>query len=103
MFGKQLSMHIAALNPLSIDIDGINKEILKKEEQLISEELKSSGKTDDIIKKISIGKINKFKEDNSLLNQQWVMEPKKKVKDIIKELNVNDLKIKEFFRIKIGE
>ena len=103
MFGKQLSMHIAALNPLSIDIDGIDKEILKKEEQLISEELKSSGKTDDIIKKISIGKINKFKEDNSLLNQQWVMEPKKKVKDIIKELNVNDLKIKEFFRIKIGE
>ncbi len=103
MFGKQLSMHIAALNPLSIDIDGINKEILKKEEQLISEELKSSGKTDDIIKKISIGKINKFKEDNSLLNQQWVMEPKKKVKDIIKELNVNDLKIKEFFRLKIGE
>ena len=103
MFGKQLSMHIAALNPLSIDIDGINKEILKKEEQLISEELKSSGKTDDIIKKISIGKINKFKEDNSLLNQQWVMEPKKKVKDIIKELNVNDLKIKEFSRIKIGE
>ena len=80
MFGKQLSMHIAALNPLSIDIDGINKEILKKEEQLISEELKSSGKTDDIIKKISIGKINKFKEDNSLLNQQWVMEPKKKSK-----------------------
>ena len=59
MFGKQLSMHIAALNPLSIDIDGIDKEILKKEEQLISEELKSSGKTDDIIKKISIGKINK--------------------------------------------
>ena len=103
MFGKQLSMHIAALNPLSIDIDGIDKEILKKEEQLISEELKSSGKTDDIIKKISIGKINKFKEDNSLLNQQWVMEPKKKVKDIIKELNVNDLKIKEFSRIKIGE
>ena len=103
MFGKQLSMHIAALNPLSIDIDGINKEILKKEEQLISEELKSSGKTDDIIKKISIGKINKFKEDNSLLNQQWVMKKKKKVKDIIKELNVNDLKIKEFSRIKIGE
>ena len=81
----------------------LKKEILKKEEQLISEELKSSGKTDDIIKKISIGKINKFKEDNSLLNQQWVMEPKKKVKDIIKELNVNDLKIKEFSRIKIGE
>jgi len=102
-FGKQLSMHIAASNPLSIDSDGIDSEILKKEQELVSEELKNSGKPDDIVKKISLGKINKFKEENSLLNQAWVMEPKKKVKDIIKELNVSDLKIKEFFRLKIGE
>ena len=102
-FGKQLSMHIAALNPLAIDIDGINPEILKKEEELISEELKNLGKPEDIVKKISIGKINKFKEENSLLNQQWVMEPKKKVKDILKELNLGSIKIKEFYRIKIGE
>ena len=102
-FGKQLSMHIAASNPLSIDSDGIDSEILKKEQELVSEELKNSGKPDDIVKKISLGKINKFKEENSLLNQAWVMEPKKKVKDIIKELNVSDLKIKEFFRLKIGD
>ena len=102
-FGKQLSMHIAASNPLSIDSDGIDSEILKKEQELVSEELKNTGKPDDIVKKISLGKINKFKEENSLLNQAWVMEPKKKVKDIIKELNVSNLKIKEFFRLKIGE
>ena len=102
-FGKQLSMHIAASNPLSLDSDGIDPEILKKEQELVTEELKNSGKPDDIAKKISLGKINKFKEENSLLNQAWVMEPKKKVKDIIKELNVSDLKIKEFFRLKIGE
>jgi len=102
-FGKQLSMHIAASNPLSIDIDGINQDILKKEQELVFEELKSSGKPDDIVKKISSGKINKFKEENSLLNQQWVMEPKKKVKDILKELNISDLKIKDFCRFKIGE
>ena len=47
--------------------------------------------------------MSKFKEENSLLTQAWVMEPKKKVKDIIKELAINDLKIKEFSRIKIGE
>ena len=57
----------------------------------------------DIAKKISSGKMNKFKEDNSLLNQPWVMEPKKKVKVILKELNIPDLKIKDFFRLKIGE
>ena len=102
-FGKQLSMHIAASNPLSIDSDGIDKDILKKESELISEELKNTGKTDEIIKKISAGKMNKFKEENSLLNQQWVMEPKKKVKDIIKELNIDKIKIIEFIRLKIGE
>ena len=77
-FGKQLSMHIAALNPLAIDIDGIDRQVIIKEEELIAEELKTTGKPLDIIKKISQGKINKFKEENSLLNQNWVMEPKKK-------------------------
>ena len=102
-FGKQLSMHIAALNPLAIDVDTIDPEILKKEEELITEELKNSGKPENIIKKISIGKLNKFKEDNSLLNQQWVMEPKKKVREILKELNIKDIEIKDFFRVKVGE
>ena len=102
-FGKQLSMHIAASNPLAIDVNGLDQDVLKKEEELISEELKSTGKPKDIIKKISLGKLNKFKEENSLLNQQWVMEPKKKVKEIIKELNLDNLKINEFSRIKIGE
>jgi len=102
-FGKQLSMHIAALNPLALEVNDINKEILDKEVTLISEELKNTGKPDEIIKKISIGKINKFKEDNALLTQSWVMEPKKKVKDILKELSIKDLKIKDFYRLKIGE
>ena len=102
-FGKQLSMHIAASNPLALDSNLIDKDILDKEQELVNEELKNSGKPEDIAKKISIGKMNKFKEENSLLTQNWVMEPKKKVKDIIKELSINDLKIREFSRIKIGE
>jgi len=102
-FGKQLSMHIAASNPLSINSEGIKKEILDKEIALISEELKNTGKPEEIVKKISAGKINKFKEDNALLSQAWVMEPKKKVHDIIKELNISDLKVKDFYRLKIGE
>ena len=103
LFGKQLSMHIAASNPLAIDSNGIKKEVLEKEQELITEELKNTGKPDEIVKKISIGKLNKFKEENSLLSQNWVMEPKKKVKDIINELKIADLKIKDFYRIKIGE
>ena len=102
-FGKQLSMHIAASNPLALDSDLIDKEIIDKEQELVKEELKNSGKPDEIIKKISLGKMNKFKEENSLLTQAWVMEPKKKVKDVLNELAINDLKIKEFSRIKIGD
>ena len=70
---------------------------------MVTEELKNSGKPDEIIKKISLGKMNKFKEDNALLSQAWVMEPKKKVQDVVKDLNISDLKINDFYRIKIGE
>ena len=102
-FGKQLSMHIAASNPIAINSNDIKKEILDKEQELITEELKNSGKPEDIVKKISSGRMNKFKEESSLMTQQWVMEPKKKVSDIIKELDLKDLKIVDFFRIKIGD
>ena len=102
-FGKQLSMHIAASNPIALNSDEIQKDILEKEQELIAEELKNSGKPEEIAKKISLGKLKKFKDDNSLMNQDWVMEPKKKVKEILSEMNIPSLKIKEFTRIKIGE
>ena len=102
-FGKQLSMHIAASNPLALSSDLIDKDLLQKEQDLVTEELKSSGKPEEIAQKISLGKMNKFKEENALLTQAWVIEPKKKVQDIVKELNIPDLKINDFFRIKIGE
>ena len=102
-FGKQLSMHIAASNPLALESNLIDQSVLDKEQELITEELKNSGKPEDIAKKISSGKMNKFKEENALLSQAWVMEPKKKVQDVLEELSIADLKIKEFCRIKIGE
>jgi len=102
-FGKQLSMHIAASNPLALSSELIDKDILQKEQDLVTEELKNSGKPDEITQKISLGKMNKFKQDNALLTQAWVMEPKKKVQDVIKDLNITDLKINDFYRIKIGE
>ena len=103
VFGKQLSMHIAASKPISINPDQIKQEILDKEQELITEELKNSGKPEDIAKKISSGKMNKFKEENSLMTQAWVMEPKKKVKNIIEDTGIKDLKVVDFYRIKIGD
>ena len=102
-FGKQLAMHVAASNPLALESNLINEKVIQKEQELINEELKNSGKPAEIAEKISLGKINKFKEENSLLSQAWVMEPKKKVQDIMKDLSVTDLKIKDFYRLKIGE
>ena len=102
-FAKQLSMHIAASNPLALESSLIEQSIIDKEQELVAEELKNSGKPEDIAKKISLGKMNKFKEENALLTQAWVMEPKKKVQDVLKELSIADLQVKEFYRIKIGE
>jgi len=102
-FGKQLTMHIAASNPLALSSDLIDKGILQKEQDLVTEELKNSGKSEEIAQKITSGKMNKFKEENALLTQAWVMEPKKKVQDILKDLNISGLRIKDFYRIKIGE
>jgi len=78
-FAKQLSMHIAASNPLALESSLIDQSIIDKEQELVTEELKNSGKPEDIAEKISMGKMNKFKEENALLTQAWVMEPKKKV------------------------
>ena len=102
--GKQIAMQIAATAPLAIDKDGLDESILKKEKEIITEELKNSGKDSKIIDKIAIGKLNKFINDNTLLNQEWIMEPKKKVKDVIKSAEGKDkIKIKRFFRYKVGE
>ena len=96
-------MHIAATNPIALNSNEINQELIDKETGLIAEELKNSGKSDEIVKKISLGKINKFKDENSLMTQDWVMDPKIKVKDVIKNLEISNLNINEFVRLKIGE
>ncbi len=103
LFGKHLSMHIAASNPIAINSKDIDQELIDKEVDLIAEELKNSGKSEEIAKKISLGKINKFKEENSLMTQDWVMDPKIKVKDVINNLEISNLTVNDFIRIKIGE
>ena len=102
--GAKISMHIAASNPLAIDQSGIKKEIIDKELEIIKAEIINSGKPAEIAEKISKGKINKFINDNSLLNQIWIMDPKKKVSDILKENALDkEIKILDFIRYKVGE
>ena len=92
-------MHVAASAPLAIDKNGIDKKIIDKELEIIKEELKNSGKKENMIDKISQGKLNKFISDNTLLNQIWIMDTKKKVKDILGK----EIKVVDFVRFKVGE
>ena len=102
--GKQLAMQVAASSPLAIDKESLDQNILQKEKEIIKEELKNSGKNTKIVEKIAIGKLNKFIADNTLLNQEWIMDPKKKVKDVLKEVVGKDkIEIKKFIRFKVGE
>ena len=102
--GQQIAMHIAASNPLAIDKNEIDKTIVDKELEIIKAELLNSGKPQEMIEKISKGKISKFLNDNSLLNQIWIMDPKKKVSDILKEYSTNnEIKIISFVKYKVGE
>ena len=102
--GKQLAMQVAASSPLAVDKESLDQNILQKEKEIIKEELKNSGKDTKIVEKIAIGKLNKFIADNTLLNQEWIMDPKKKVKDVLKEVVGKDkIEIKKFIRFKVGE
>ena len=102
--GTKVAMHIAASNPLAVDKNDIDKTIIDKELEIIKAEITNSGKPAEIVEKISKGKISKFLSDNSLLNQVWIMDPKKKVLDVLKESSIDkQLQILEFVRYKVGE
>jgi elongation factor Ts len=97
-------MHIAASNPLAIDKDKLKKEVVDKELEIIKAEITNSGKPAEMAEKISKGKIAKFINDNTLLNQIWIMDPKKKVSDILKENKIeNEVQVIDFIRYKVGE
>ena len=98
--GKKVAMHISALSPLAIEEKELNKNVTNKEIEIIKAELLNSGKPAEMIEKIAKGKINKFISDNTLINQVWIMDPKKKVSDILKD---SDVKIIDFIRYKVGE
>jgi len=98
--GKKIAMHVSALSPIALDEESLNKDLKNKEMEIIKAELVNSGKPSEMIDKIAQGKIKKFISENTLINQVWIMDPKKKVSDILKD---NDIKIIDFIRYKVGE
>ena len=102
--GSKLAMHIAASSPIAIDENEIGRDILNKELEIIREEVKNSGKKGEMIEKIANGKLKKFVSDNTLLNQIWIMDTKKKVKEVLKSCSgEEEIKVLDFVRFKVGE
>jgi len=97
---RKIAMHVSASSPIALEEKFLNKEMISKEVEIIKAELSNSGKPEEMVEKIAKGKINKFISDNTLVNQVWIMDPKKKVSDILRE---NDIKIIAFIRYKVGE
>ena len=103
--GKNMCMHIAALNPVSISKNDFDLNLIESEKEIIKQQLKDSGKSDDILAKMMDGKISKFINENTLLGQKFVIDPSVSVSEyldkISKEKNVN-ISIKKFIRFEIG-
>jgi len=105
-FSKNICMHVAATEPKSINISGLDEGIIENEKQIYSEQLKNSGKPKEIIEKIVLGKINKFYEEVCLLEQFFVMDTKVKIKDEIENFNKKNnlnFEIKKFNIFKLGQ
>ena len=101
-----LSMQIAATNPLAIDREGVSESILKREKDIYIEQAKSSGKPDDIIEKMVNGRLNKFYQENCLMEQVFIKDPDKRVQDLVTESIATlgeNISISRYIRFAIGE
>jgi len=83
VFGKQLAMHIAATNPQSITIADLDPALVERERNIFADQARASGKPETIIEKMVEGRLRKFYEESVLLEQTWVMDTDKKVKDAL--------------------
>tara|TARA_Y100000994_G_scaffold11352_1_gene9056 strand:- start:2095 stop:2700 length:606 start_codon:yes stop_codon:yes gene_type:complete len=103
---KDISMHIAASCPISVNAEDIPESVIDKEKEIYFEQAKSSGKPDNIIEKMIEGRMAKFYKENALMEQQFVKDPDKTIKDLVTE-NVakfgENIVIKRFSRFQLGE
>ncbi len=105
IIGKNICMHIAASSPKSLTADDLDQSIIKNEKEIISQQLKQTGKPDNILEKMMQGKLNKFYEENTLMGQRFVIDPSISIEQYLiqasKEIN-SQIIIQEFLRFEIG-
>ena len=105
VIGKNICMHIAASAPKSLTVDDLDKSIIESEKEIISKQLKETGKPDNILEKMMEGKLNKFYEENTLMGQKFVIDPSISIEQYLsqasEEIN-SQINIQEFLRFEIG-
>ena len=105
-FTKDIAMHIAAANPIAVNREDISEEVVEKEKEIFAELTRKEGKPEHIVDKIVQGRLDKFYSENSLLEQNFVKDPEKKVQDILTDIIAKlgeNVSIKRFSRFQLGE
>lgn len=105
-FGKQLAMHIAATNPLALNRESVDPELLERERNVLLEQARSSGRPEEIINKMVDGRLRKFYEENCLLEQTFVIDNETKVSQAIENLAKDagaNIKVTDYVRFALGE
>jgi elongation factor Ts len=104
-FARNLAMHIAATNPVSIVPEDVPQAVIDREREIYKAQVLEMGKPEKMVEKIAEGKLNKFFKDNCLMNQQYVKEPDKTIADYLNEVIAKTgekITIKRFARFQIG-
>jgi len=103
---RQLAEHIAAAAPLAVDKDAVPADKVEKERRIFEEQVRASGKPENMIDKIVTGKVEAYYKDVALLHQAWVREPKKTIGDLVKETSAKlgeAIQVRRFVRFQLGE
>ena len=103
---NNIAMQIAATNPIAISKDDLSSDLIDKERDIYTEQAKSTGKPDNVVKKIVDGKIEKFIEENCLINQSFIKDPDVKIDQLIQEAIAKlgeNITINRFVRFALGE
>jgi elongation factor Ts len=99
--GKDVAMQIAAMNPVAIDKDGVDATTIERELEIAKEQIRAEGKPEEMVEKISLGKLNKFYKDSTLLNQEFVKDPSKSVAQFLSTVE-KGLTVTAFKRVALG-
>ncbi len=99
--GKDVAMQIAAMNPVAVDKDGVDANIIEREIEIAKDQIRAEGKPEEMVEKIAVGKLNKFYKDSTLLNQEFVKDSSKSVAQMLNDIE-KGLTVSAFKRVVLG-